>query len=686
MARRSSLYGSRRPAPRKGKAKAAGGRARRASGGGGAARGEGGAFRYIVPAGILAGLLIWLWPRPASADEGDGGGGGSRPNGGGGTRPNGGGGGGGGTDPNEPHPPPGTRAIVAAQPDPSLRLRSRPSTSGSIIQPPTGARRDPEQGGREGILNGRGIRVIASNIPQEGLPDTPGKNRWWELEADDGRRGFARAQDGEGHWNFNWTRVAPALRGSGPAADWPIRMPTVLARNPAVAFQPLRPLGAIPPTSVNPPQSRADTLFGALAPYAAAAARAPGTAGTGALATPPPNLTAVEQAYFNGAYQQNRPPPGTEAERFFDLAQNAANRGQGPKIVMGFYRSYEAALAPLGLSRLVVGLQPVEIDENVLGGPTPVPPQGVRRGVFDLVDRAERSVRDGVSLEYRAAVIARLRQEATSTDMYQQERQYVLDAANRIEASTPFRGRRLGRSPQAAAAAAARAQGTAGTGALGRPRAASADIARAALDEAIRASLGEGTVVRRYGDYVRAMQAENRAPDPLDTIRRGLGGFGPATPATPAAPVTAQRARFGRVDLQLRTAIASGQNPKVIASLYNEYQRLSREIGGQPRALQDLYVAAGRPLPAELAPSPYGPIRQPLDAATRSRLDDAIARAANARMRGQVDAVAEALIVNVVRTTGGASAFDAQSRVEDVLARAAFTASPVGYVLAELFA
>ena len=105
------------------------------------------------------------------------------------------------------------------------------------------------------------------------------------------------------------------------------------------------------------------------------------------------------------------------------------------------------------------------------------------------------------------------------------------------------------------------------------------------------------TVQTESGDRFRLRMNMSALPSAVATgaIRR-MGRAAPAA-ASASAPPASPAAQFGQIDLQLKEAIRSGQNPKAIQGLHAEYQRLSRAIGGAPRTLPELYAEVGQPLP-----------------------------------------------------------------------------------------
>ena len=164
-----------------------------------------GALRYILPAAVVAGLAILLWPgvvwgKGPPGTPGTPGTPGQPPV----TPPV--------TPPVPPpgppgppgaqrtHPPAGTRAVVTVTTgQPGLNLRSQPTKAGgdaTIIA---------------GINNGTTITVLASNLIEQGKT-AQDLERWWQVQAG-GRTGFVRAQGPMGEWNLTWTPGLPSLAG-----------------------------------------------------------------------------------------------------------------------------------------------------------------------------------------------------------------------------------------------------------------------------------------------------------------------------------------------------------------------------------------------------------------------------------------------------------------------------------------
>lgn len=97
------------------------------------------------------------------------------------------------------HPPTGTVATIAVTTgEPSLLMHIEPFQDSPVVPPPA-----PQAGGLQGLVNGSTVTVVRSNVPDKQLGDKA-TDRWWEVTAADGRRGFIRVVGPQGEWNVTY--------------------------------------------------------------------------------------------------------------------------------------------------------------------------------------------------------------------------------------------------------------------------------------------------------------------------------------------------------------------------------------------------------------------------------------------------------------------------------------------------
>ena len=152
-----------------------------------------GALRYILPAVVVAGLAIWLWPKIAGAGQ-------QKPTNGGtnGGRPGG----------QRTHPPAGTVAVVQAVGDlRGMNLRSEASAAGG----------DATRIG--GVNNGSTVTVLESNIIEKGKT-AASPERWWRVQSPAGT-GYIRAVGPAGEWNVTWNTAGTGALPQRVAAYYP---------------------------------------------------------------------------------------------------------------------------------------------------------------------------------------------------------------------------------------------------------------------------------------------------------------------------------------------------------------------------------------------------------------------------------------------------------------------------------
>lgn len=142
-----------------------------------------------IALGAVSAISFLLTPRDANASKGGGGGGGGKitpinppinpPH----------------NVPNSPFPPGSTLAVVLSPGD------SRGMAVCDSPSPCSGTTRQISASARKGAT----VAVLQQDIPEDNLPDTPGKNRWWKIIAPDGTQGFSRAIGPNGEANFQIT-------------------------------------------------------------------------------------------------------------------------------------------------------------------------------------------------------------------------------------------------------------------------------------------------------------------------------------------------------------------------------------------------------------------------------------------------------------------------------------------------